>query len=241
MTVTAALPAAAAVMSHHSVQPQSAVSVLSCSASCTTCNRPAGPAAQNPLHSAKTIWLSFVRRAYRKFGKERLSDVDLRWRTRGASVLAAAWRRTDAACELTSAQRGSAHTATPNAVEEDTELNVQAAAESASSFSAGSSSRSAPAPPMPGTVSHSDMHRCSRTRRLPTSSGRASAQVQLQQAFTNMLSAGREGPGAHGWVLTWPSGMAELDVDQLVLLQRGAALHRSRNKRSANDVSAVRI
>ena len=36
----------------------------------------------NPLHAAKEIWLSFVRRAYRKFGKDLLSDMDLRWRTR---------------------------------------------------------------------------------------------------------------------------------------------------------------
>jgi hypothetical protein len=48
-------------------------------------NRPTTSAEQHPLHSAKVVWLSFVRRAYRKFGKQMLSDVDLRWRTRGAS------------------------------------------------------------------------------------------------------------------------------------------------------------
>ena len=41
----------------------------------------------------KTIWLSFVRRAYRKFGKTLLAHFDLRWRANGAIALSSAISR----------------------------------------------------------------------------------------------------------------------------------------------------
>jgi len=44
-------------------------------------------------HPWKTIWLGFVRRAYRKFGKNELSAMDLRWRVTGVHSLAAAINR----------------------------------------------------------------------------------------------------------------------------------------------------
>jgi len=66
-------------------------------------SRPAVSVALAPRHPAKAIWLGFVRRAYRKFGKDMLSTVDLRWKMTGASVLAAAWRRTDVARKIIAA------------------------------------------------------------------------------------------------------------------------------------------
>ena len=208
-----------------------AAAVSSSSGHTVSRSRSAGLAAQHPLHSAKAIWLGFVRRAYRKFGKEMLSDVDLRWRTRGASVLAAAWRRTDAAHNKICSQRGPAHAADAAATQDDVMMEPAATVHANSGFlqlndPTSSSCLADQAAPMIDVHHSVDASR----RRVPRSSIRASAEAQMQQALTDMLQAGDEGSSTCNWVLTWPCGMLELNTDQLVLLPRNTALHRSRNR-----------
>ena len=115
-------------------------------------------------HPWKTIWLGFVRRAYRKFGKNELTAMDLRWRVTGVHSLAAAINR--------------------------------AAGPGAAEYTADSLARA-------------DMEA---TRNENDSSGASLPQLH----------------GRH-WVLTWPKDMVALNVQQLVLLKREEALHRSRN------------
>ena len=220
-----------------------AVTSQSSSASVTSRSRPAGSVALDPLHPAKAIWLGFVRRAYRKFGKEMLSTVDLRWRTRGASVLAAAWKRTDAARKLATAKHASAHAADAAAAMGDVELD-QASTASVSAGCTPSPSLSSPC--VLGTATAATMHDIdvhqevqTSMRRTSRSRIRASADVQLRLALTNMLQVGGGGSNARNWVLTWPSGMVEFDVDQLLLMQNHAALHRSRNARPKSMVHGM--
>ena len=115
-------------------------------------------------HPWKTIWLGFVRRAYRKFGKSELTAMDLRWRATGVHSLAAAISRA----------------AGPGAAECTAD-----------------------------SLTRADMEA---TRNENESSGASLPQLQ----------------GRH-WVLTWPKDMVALNVQQLVLLKREEALHRSRN------------
>jgi hypothetical protein len=117
-------------------------------------------------HPWKTIWLGFVRRAYRKFGKSELTAMDLRWRVTGAHSLAAAINR--------AAGPGAAECTAVCLARADMDATLDE-----------NSSRTSDAP-------------------LP----------QLE--------------GRH-WVLTWPKDMVALNVQQLVLLKREEALHRSRN------------
>jgi len=133
------------------------------------CKRCAAEASQQwrRRHPWKTIWLAFVRRAYRKFGKEQLGSVDLRWKTKGAHALAAAiGRAAELEAPLTAAALARADA---GAVDEMSE------------------------------------------------SGNSDALREL---------------GEHSWVLTWPKGMVQMDVEQLVLLKRADALHRSRKLRA---------
>ena len=117
-------------------------------------------------HPWKTIWLGFVRRAYRKFGKNELTAMDLRWRVTGVHSLAAAINR--------AAGPGAAECTAVCLARADMDATLDE-----------NSSRTSDAP-------------------LP----------QLE--------------GRH-WVLTWPKDMVALNMQQLVLLKREEALHRSRN------------
>ena len=117
-------------------------------------------------HPWKTIWLGFVRRAYRKFGKNELTAMDLRWRVTGVHSLAAAINR--------ATEAGAAVCTADCLARADMDATLDE-----------NSSRTSDAP-------------------LP----------QLE--------------GRH-WVLTWPKDMVALNVQQLVLLKREEALHRSRN------------
>ncbi len=198
-------------------------------------SRSAGSVALVPRDPAKAIWLGFVRRAYRKFGKDVLSTFDLRWKKRGASVLAAAWRRTEVARKFATANHGSAYCVdATDDVEQDEASPANARVECKPSTSLSplcvfDASAAAAAAPMLDINAHQE-DRAS-VRRSPPSRIQASANVQLRQALTNMIQVGDGGSRGQNWVLTWPSGMVEFDVDQLVLLRRDAALHRSRNAR----------
>jgi len=125
-------------------------------------------------HPWKTIWLGFVRRAYRKFGKNELTAMDLRWRVTGVHSLAAAINRATeagaAACTADCLARA----------DKDATLNEN--------------------------------------------------RSRASDALLPQLE------GCH-WVLTWPKDMVALNVQQLVLLKREEALHRSRNShpRSPSD------
>ena len=44
-------------------------------------------------HPWKTIWLRFVRRAYRRFGRQQLAQQDLRWKATGRQAMADAINR----------------------------------------------------------------------------------------------------------------------------------------------------
>jgi hypothetical protein len=220
------LPTAVATM--QSPLESTAPSIMpSLPAAAVSRNNPTNPVVQNPPQAAKEIWLGFVRRAYRKFGKEMLSDMDLRWKTRGALALAAAWRRTDVARYTASSQRISAHASDAvdtAASEEDVimELALTSHANAVSSQLTASTSSSSSA---------NEQQVCSSLK----------AKAQLQQALTNMLRAGGEGTSACNWLLTWPSDMMELNVDQLVLLPRNAALHRSRNRHARRSTRVVSV
>ncbi len=146
-------------------------------------------------------------------------------------MLAAAWRRTDAARKFVTADHASAYHADAAAAVGDVELG-KASTANAGIGSALSISPSSPCALDAAAATMLDIDAQQEgqmsVRRVSRSCIRASATVQLQQALTNMLQVGG---GAHNWVLTWPSGMEEFNVDQLLLMQKHAALHRSRNAR----------
>ncbi len=203
-------------------------------------SRPVGSIALAPRHPAKAIWLGFVRRAYRKFGKDMLSTVDLRWKMTGASELAAAWRRTDAARKIAAANHTTAYP--PNVAAAAGGVGLGQASTASTSVGCLPPSTSASSPYMSDAavasmfgIDTQQEVRASVRRSLP-SCIRASAGVQLRQALTNMIQAGDGGSRGQNWVLTWPSGMVEFDMSQLVLLRRDAALHRSRNTRPKSIV-----
>ena len=155
-------------------------------------------------------------------------------------MLAAAWKRTDAARKLATAKNASAHAADVAAAMGDVELD-QASTASVSARRTPSPSLSSPCvldTATAATMHDIDVHQEVQTsmRRTPRSRIRASADVQLRLALTNMLQVGGGGSNARNWVLTWPSGMVEFDVDQLLLMQNHAALHRSRNARPKSMV-----
>ncbi len=225
------LHAAAAITTQSSSGPEATVTTQSSSSTATSRSRPTGSVALDPLHPAKAIWLGFVRRAYRKFGKDMLSTIDLRWRTKGASALATAWRRSDPARKLAHANHAMADSTNAAAAAGDVGLDKASTADARAGCTPSTClSSSCVFDAAAATVLDIDAHHevPPSVRRVTRSCIRASADVQLRQALTNMLQVGGS---AQKWVLTWPSGMVEFDIDQLLLMQRHSALHRSRNAR----------
>ncbi len=78
------------------------------------------------------------------------------------------------------------------------------------------------------TDAHQEVQASVRQPFRSCSSATADAQLRRALDLTHMLQVRGS---AQNWVLIWPSDMAELDVDQLLLMQRHTALHRSRNAR----------
>ena len=180
-------------------------------------------------HPWKTTWLSFVRRAYRKFGKEHVARYDLRWKGMGVRALADAITRqagpggkvctpqalawADAEASLLAEERvrsrsvGAALDATTGAdvlVPEEEEALEQAPSHAV-----------AAAPDAEVSVSMKDDDHDDSGPVVAAAPQSASACVP-------------EFEGQH-WVLTWPADMATLDLQRLVLIGRVDALHRTRN------------
>jgi hypothetical protein len=144
--------------------------------------------------------MGFVRRAYRKFGKEQMTRYDLRWKGQGVRALAGA---------ITRRAGPGGEVCTPQA------LAWADDAEGSAVANAGREERFAVSHEGADSVAEADgMHR--------DDSGSSSVPVPP--------SGGVPAAEGMNWVLTWPSDVSTtLDLQRLVLIGRTDALHRSRN------------
>jgi hypothetical protein len=144
--------------------------------------------------------MGFVRRAYRKFGKEQMTRYDLRWKGQGVRALAGA---------ITRRAGPGGEVCTPQA------LAWADDAEGSAVGNAGREERFAVSHEGADSVAEADgMHR--------DDSGSSSVPVPP--------SGGVPAAEGMNWVLTWPSDVSTtLDLQRLVLIGRTDALHRSRN------------
>ena len=204
-------------------------------------------------HPWKTTWLSFVRRAYRKFGKEHVARYDLRWKGMGVRALADAITRqagpggkvctpqalawADAEASLLAEERVRSRSVgaaldSPTGARADSEDAPSRSAGTALDFPTGAGV------PVPGEedaladVEEAPSHAVAATpdaeASMPVKDDDDDSGPVVAAAPQSATACVPELEGQH-WVLTWPADMASLDLQRLVLIGRVDALHRTRN------------
>ena len=179
-------------------------------------------------HPWKTIWLGFVRRAYRKFGKAQLSRFDMRWKGMGVRALAGA---------ITREAGPDGEECTPQALAwADQEASVMGDGEgegdgeekcSDTDASSAGAPEESERPSAVSAPSRATGEAAAASASAPTDAG----EPTLPAAAAPSAPTGVPEVEGRNWVLTWPADMATLDLQRLVLLGRTDALHRSRNSK----------
>jgi hypothetical protein len=188
-------------------------------------------------HPWKTIWLAFVRRAYRKFGKENVARYDLRWKGLGVRALADAITR----------QAGpSGKVCTPQALawaDAEASLLLETRARSRSAAAAASVFHTGAEAPISEEDAQEDVEEAQAhavaavivpeadDSDAPLEDADDSGPVVTAAAspFSSASAGGVPELEGKQWVLTWPANMSTLDLQRLVLIDRADALHRTRN------------
>jgi hypothetical protein len=187
-------------------------------------------------HPWKTIWLAFVRRAYRKFGKENVARYDLRWKGLGVRALADAITR----------QAGpSGKVCTPQALawaDAEASLLLETRVRSRSAAAAAAISHSEAEAPISEEDAQEDVEEAQSLPDVaaPEADDSDDAHLEATAGSGPLVTAAASSPFSSAstgvpefegkqWVLTWPANMATLDLQRLVLIDRADALHRTRN------------